>query len=234
MNEFRNKLIRYRIQPAPDVWSKIEAGLEKQQKRNNLTYLYRWASVAASLLIVVAVYFFSKQPSSTEISKKDGVADSTVIQKQRIETVEQVVKLKETENRLVEQKKATAVRQKKILVETQPTTTNYNTNQDLPTVKMNRGQKERALAFISPLSIRPVGSLARFSLPIEIWEHPVALNNEQRIHAKWLKLISEEILEEPDSTLTERVLDLANRRTISVFQNNVKPTLVQWYRERIK
>ena len=63
----RNRISEERDMPSGRVWDRLESRLDQDKGKVSLKYMYRWMGIAASILLVLAIYSniqTANQPSS--------------------------------------------------------------------------------------------------------------------------------------------------------------------------
>ena len=113
MENFKEKLYHYQTTPPPDIWSKIETGLDDQKViqlpgiRKKSTYLFYGITAAAAIIILlISGIFFSKddktptvasvQPITQVKSTSPTVTTDSIIQNQEI--LESIINTKKNKN----------------------------------------------------------------------------------------------------------------------------------------
>ena len=230
MDKLQDKLRNYNIQPGAEVWQRIEQSLEKEKSQKTTLYYRRYAAVAAAAVMAIFVLLFSKENDnqSTSLVKLSHENNSLSSAK-----VEEDVKI---QKRVKE--KAQGVTEIVAIVKPEVETKLPSNDLSIPKAIGSSDRKivnpneriamEESLQSL-PIGIKPLEIKANQNIPSLTASAIVSETHESRIQLKWLKLLSEELSEEQDSTFTERLLDLANKKSISIFESNVKPVIYKWY-----
>ncbi|MFZ4543232.1 MAG: hypothetical protein ACOYOA_04220 [Saprospiraceae bacterium] len=239
MNDIKDKLRDYKIQPSAKAWEKIENALDKEKKSSAAIIYFRWAAAASVAMLITSYALFNNIPLGAGVAdlsgkeiKTDFVKDSSIqIPESRNNNGGSLVNA--NSERIAAVKNKFSVQGNTVALTTKNELSTQNNTVTAFEDKSYQSRNTAALASLNTAIPSVTHNRASTIYP-DLPEFSTALLEDARIHRKWMNLLSEDLTEERDSTLTERALDLANKKTVTLFQSNIKPMLLDWYRSRIK
>lgn len=231
-----DKVRNYRLTPSPEVWKRIEVELNKGKQSRRPVKPILWLGSAAAAVIILPLVFILLSKKEYTKNWVNNIETKTPIINDNLNIAKAILSQKneKTPNVPTISKKSVSAEGASSLILTD--------NVVLPNLQSayNTSNSERNNLQISLLDALPVSHVSSIHSDVKKEENiklptlQTLSSDEQRIQTKWLQLLAEELLEEKDSTLTERMLNITNRKTISLFQDNIKPALLHWYLSRKK
>jgi hypothetical protein len=235
----KEKLKDYQIKPSAKSWERIEAYLDEDSKPKAWIFYIRWAA-AASLLVAVGSYSFWKNSrSDREIVEVKQVVPQQVAGKNKEQTPDNQLFTPDfthsnTENQLknvvknsVEHQNENRIEQANVIPQVVAESDKQAANQQ-QAQRTSKRPAEQYIALlqhdIPTLANQQNRNITTPSLP----EFSSEATSAASSYIKWKKFFMEDASEKNDSTLTEKALTLANKKSVTFVKNNWKPAVAKW------
>lgn len=236
--KYKKLLYDYKINPSQKSWERIEEALGREEKKPAVWLIYtKWSAAASIALMITAYAIYQKVPMKAD------VANAITIQQNNVASITQNTEKNETistkiidnqplESIVINNKEITTAIKKELPQTPQIAQIKPSIEQE---DKNFEAMRQRNTFSIVSLPMANLSALSYESQVIEPKNLPQVTKlspDEQRINKKWNQLVMEEINEEADSTITEKALFVANKKTVAFLQSNIKPTLISWFKLR--
>lgn len=232
--KIKEQLRNYKIQPSAKPWERIEESLEAKQKAKPWFVYVRWAAAASIIFIAVSyVYWKPSENDNLElVDTKNNIEvpqQNSIIQPQNSEA--------ETQTIIVDKEKNSYKLILKNTNSNQSEQQSFVKNDELPILQTTASQsidkqpiRRPVESMIATLQPKIQTFDTQYNIPDQL-NLPVIsteLTESGNSYMKWKRFFMEEFNEESDSTITEKALNLANKKSVAFMKNNWKPAVAKW------
>lgn len=239
--KIKEQLHNYKIQPSAKPWDRIEAELNAKHKPKPWIVYVRWAAAASVLVVLFSYPYWRISNNSQDLTsvtpKIERNIDSTSKLEIKNQNTEVVNLTPEKAKENSEFKKSNfnntnteqTIRYKSNFngMANSNQVTNSNNLTNLTEKKQVSRPLEQEIAFLN-YNMQTFDIQHNNPNQLNLPEFSNELTETASNYIKWKKFFMEDMNEESDSTLTERALNLANKKSVAFVKNNWKPAVAKW------